>query len=508
MDYRGGMRLARYAALALVGALAGCGFLLSEPATPLPTPSASLATDPALARFYDQQVKWTDCGDAECARILVPLDYADPEGETVELAVSRVKAFGDRIGSLVVNPGGPGGSGFDYAKAADAIVSLSVLEAYDIVGVDPRGVGKSDPVECLTDAERDDLIALDGTPDSTAEEQAIIDASQEIAVKCQAKGGDLLTRMGTINAARDMDIVRAVVGDSMLSYLGASYGSNLGAVYAELFPERVGRMVLDGALPASLDLVETTKGQAIAFEESFADFARDCSEQEDCPFAGGPDEVATALREFLAGLDADPVMVGDREVNESVASYAVLSYLYFPASDYPVLREALAKLVKKRDASMLLELLDERQSRSPDGEYLDNSGDAFYAVTCADTTDTVSVDEVRQYAREWATEAPTFGSGLAWGLLSCNDWPTPTDAPITRTTAAGSAPILVVSTLHDPATPHMWGVKLADELDNGHLITWDAFNHTAYRSGSDCIDTAVDDYLLRGTLPAEGTVCS
>ena len=505
------MRLTRIPVIALVGvlagSLAGCGWLITEPTTPLPSPTSVTAPDPSLARFYEQGVTWTDCGDAECAKVLVPLDYDDPDGDTVELAVSRVKAFGDRIGSLFVNPGGPGGSGFDYAKAADAIVSFPILEAYDVVGIDPRGVGKSDPVECLTDAERDALLAIDGTPDSPAEEQTIIEETQGIAAKCESRGGPLLTHMGTVNAARDMDIVRAVVGDPLLSYLGASYGSNLGAVYAELFPDRVGRMVLDGALPASLEFVETTKGQALAFEESFADFARDCSQQDDCPFPGGPQEVATALRAFLASLDADPVTVGSRVVNESVASYAVLSYLYFPATDYPMLREALAKLVKNRDGRQLLQILDERQSRSPDGEYLDNSSDAFYGVTCADTTDTVTVDQVRAYAQEWKAIAPTFGPSLAWGLLACNDWPAPAVEPLRRTTAAGSAPILVVSTTHDPATPYQWGVRLAEELENGRLISWDAYNHTAYRSGSECIDSAIDDYLLRGTVPAEGTIC-
>ena len=506
------MRLNRICVIALVGVLAGslsgCGWLVTEPTTPLPSPTAPPAPDPSLARYYDQKVKWTDCGDAECTKVRVPLDYANPEGDTVELAVSRVKAFGDRIGSLFVNPGGPGGSGFDYAKAADAIVSFPVLEAYDIVGIDPRGVGKSDPVECLTDAERDALLAVDGTPDSAAEERTIIEETRAIAAKCEARGGPLLTQMGTVNAARDMDIVRAVVGDPTLSYLGASYGTNLGAVYAELFPGRVGRMVLDGALPASLEFVETTKGQAVAFEESFADFARYCSEQDDCPFAGAPQEVATALRDFLVSLDSDPVTVGDRVVNEAVASYAVLSYLYFPSTDYPTLLEALAKLKNDRDGTLILQILDERQSRSPDGNYLDNSSDAFFGVTCADTTDTVTVEQARAYAQEWKAIAPTFGPSLAWGLLACNDWPAAAVEPLRRTTAAGSAPILVVSTTHDPATPYQWGVRLAEELENGHLISWDAYSHTAYRSGSECIDSAIDDYLLRGTLPEKGTVCS
>ncbi|CAB4882116.1 unannotated protein [freshwater metagenome] len=498
-----GFALAAAAALLL----AACGNASSADVTPIPTPSTSAKPTADLDGFYGQKVQWRNCGDADCTSVKVPLDYADPQGSTMDLAVSRVAATGTRIGSLFVNPGGPGGSAFDYAKAASAIVSGPVHEAYDIVGVDPRGVAKSDPVECLSDAQRDSLVSADSTPDTPAEEALIAAVSALPATECLAKADPEARFMGTVNAARDLDIVRAVVGDPAFNYLGKSYGTYLGEVYAELFPGTVGRMVLDGVLPADLDLAELSRGQADAFEVAFADFARDCSEHDSCPFDGTGPEVARQLREYLVSLDSKPVAVGKRVINEGVATYAVLSFLYFPSSDYGRLRGALDRLVTQGDGADLLGLLDERTSRGPDGRYLDNSTDAFYAVTCADRPYQATVDEVRALAQEWSVDAPTFGASIAWGLLACNDWPSIPDAPITKVTATGSAPILVVSTTHDPATPYAWGQQLAASLDNAVLLTWDGYNHTAYNEGSDCIGDAVDGYLLRGTMPAAGTVC-
>lgn len=490
--------------------LAGCGSLTTRtvvpPSAAAPVSSAA-PTGSELERFYEQQVNWSNCGIADCARVQVPLDYADPSGAVVELAITRVPAKGERIGSLFVNPGGPGGSAVDYARAADYIVTKQVRAHYDIVGVDPRGVAKSDPVVCLSDEQIDFLIAADGTPDDAAEEQAVIDGSARIGQQCELHGDPLYAHMGTVASARDLDIVRSAIGQDVLTYLGKSYGSLLGATYAELFPERVGRMVLDGALPASLDLVTVTRDQAEAFEVAVADFARDCLAYETCPLTGKPDEAVQQLRDWLTSLDSDPLVADERILNEPVAAYAVLSYLYFPDYDYPELRGALAAAMNDDDPAPLLTLLDQRISRTPDGRYLDNSTNAFYAVTCLDRPFTGTVEDARRYAQEWAVSAPTFGPSLAWGLLACKDWPATAEA-ITETTASGSNPILVVTTRNDPATPYEWGVTMASELENARLLTRDGFGHTAYVEGSDCIDSAVDAYLLTGELPEQGLVCA
>jgi pimeloyl-ACP methyl ester carboxylesterase len=476
-----------------------------------PTASGSAAASPSptpdLSSFYGQKIRWKNCGKADCTTITVPMDYAQPDGATVELAAARVKATGEKIGTLFVDPGGPGGSAFNYAKAADYIVSPAVREHYDIVGVDPRGVGLSDPVTCLTDAQKDEILSVDGTPDSPVEEQLTIDASAEVPAGCEESGGQIYRHIGTVDAARDLDIARAVVKDDVLNYLGKSYGTMLGSTYAELFPDRVGRMVLDGALPANLDLVAVTKGQADAFEVALKDFIRDCLTHDDCPLNGTPDDALKQLQGWLHRIDAVPLTSGRRLVNEPVATFAVLSYLYFPSNDYPQLRGALTSAMDYGDPDPLLQLLDARIHRGPDGRYTSNDTDAFYAVTCLDRPFTGTVDDVKRYAREWMSTAPTFGSALAWGLLPCKDWPATADV-VTDTVAKGSNPILVVSTKHDPATPYQWGVDLADRLENGHLVTYDGYGHTAYLRGSDCVKSAVDDYLLRGKVPQDGLVCS
>lgn len=482
---------------------------IPTPSTALPVPSASASGTPvSLDAFYDQHVTWKNCGDAECTHVQVPLDYADPNGPTIDLAVTRVRATGDApLGSLFVNPGGPGGSAFDYAKSADFVVSDDVRKAYDIIGVDPRGVGKSAPVECMTDEERDSILEADSTPDTPQEEAQLVTASALPGRECTANAHDLTPHMGTVNAARDMDIVRQVVGDEVLNYLGKSYGTSLGAVYAELFPARVGRMVLDGVLPPDLSLAEVSLGQAKGFDDAVADFSADCSTQDDCPFRGDGAAVQAELLATLAALDAKPLTSKGRAMNEALATYTLLSYLYFPPGDYAQLRDGLNAMITKDDPSLMFTMLDQRISRAPDGRYTDNSTDAFYAVTCADNPGEISVDETKRLASQWAAEAPVFGGALAWGLLTCNGWPTP-DAPVTAITAAGSAPILLVSTTHDPATPYPWGQHLADSMENAEVLTWDAHHHTAYLEGSDCIDRNVDAYLLRGTMPATGTVCS
>lgn len=492
-------------AMAIVtGLLTGC---TGTPDPPTPAQPAGATSDPTgLEAFYGQDVTWVNCGAAECATITAPLDYDDPAGPTIDLALTRVIAKGERLGSLFVNPGGPGGSAVDYAKAADVIVGDDVREHFDIVGLDPRGVGYGDLVECLTDAQLDDLAALEGTPDSPAEEQALIAASRMPGRGCAAGSPDLVAHVGTVDSARDLDIARAVVGDDVLNYLGKSYGTKLGATYAELYPLRVGRMVLDGALPASLDLIEVTRDQAIGFEEAVRDFAADCVQHDDCPLQGDVDEATAQLRAWFDALDSDPLPAGDRDLTGALAAYAVLTNLYVPDYDYDRLRPALARAMEDDDPTELLTLLDSRISRGADGRYEDNSSEAFYAITCLDQPFTGSLEQVRELSEEWEPQAPTFGPSLAWSLLTCADWPATADI-IRETPAEGSNPILVVSGLHDPATPHAWGELLAAELTNSQLLTWTGRGHTAYGSGSACIDEAVDMYLTRGSLPTRDAVC-
>ncbi len=508
-------RLVALGAAALIVAV-GC----TSDADPTPPPSRPPASTSAsdvpvdLAEFYEQGVRWSGCGgDFDCTRVKVPVDYDDPGRDTLELEVVRLKAQGEPIGSLLLNPGGPGGSGVDYARAARGVLTPGVVDAYDVIGFDPRGVISSDPVDCIDDAKLDALFAADGTPDTPAEVADLAATSALFGEGCKARTPQIAPYMDTESAARDMDIIRAVLGEEQLDFLGKSYGTYLGAQYAELFPERVGRMVLDGVLPSSLDSDEITLGQAKAFDVALRRFVADCATQDDCPLpTGSVDEGIARIQTFIADLDQNPLPgVGDRMLTQALGTYAILSYLYFPPGDWADLRFGL-EIAFEGDGSVLMEMMDQRTQRQADGTFVDNGNEAFYAVSCLDRPAVGGVEHAQELAGEWPAQAPVFGAYMAWGNLPCWQWPmgpgtaqAAGDPPVFR--AQGSAPILVVSTTYDMATPHEWGVEVAKELDSATLLTYDGDGHTAYTSGSQCIDEAVDAYLLAGTMPAEGTVC-
>lgn len=491
-----GLRIRVLGGALVVAALAAC----TEPAaSPPPPPAASTAPLPGLARFYAQQLAWTDCDGFACATLEVPVDYADPDGATLGIAVLRSPAAGDARGALVVNPGGPGSSGVDYARAARGIVTDAVRAEFDVVGFDPRGVGQSAPVECADDADFDRLIDVDATPDSPAEVKELERASA--LLDCQAPVDGLVDHMSTADSARDLDVLRAALGQDRLDYLGVSYGTHLGATYAALFPERVGRFVLDGPLPADLDAEGLTLGQARGFEDALRRFIEYCAQEGECPLGDDPDAEAglVRLRGILDGLDAAPAPTGDpdRPLTESAATYAILMSLY-RVSDRPLLRDALASLAVGDGAPLRL-LLDERTGRESDG-YRDNAFDAFYAVSCRDRA---APTDMEASVERLSAAAPFLGEYLAWGNLPCAGTPaSPAPAPV------GAAPtVLVVATTHDPATPLAWAQVLVDQLGDAVLLVREGDGHTGYREGSGCVDDAVDAFLLDGSLPGPDAVC-
>ena len=503
-------------ALAVVTALAGCSLVDGIGGSgPRPSVSVTPQSPPpgseALARFYAQQLGWSDCSGAECATLTVPVDYAAPDGATIDLAVLKVpaKRAAKRIGSLVVNPGGPGGSGVDYARAADVIVGPGVRDAYDVVGFDPRGVGRSAPIDCVTDRQLDSFLGSDPTPDDAAEEKTFAAGSAAFARSCAENAGPLLAHVSTEDAARDMDILRAALGEEKLTYLGKSYGTYLGATYADLFPEHVGRFVLDGVVAPDLTAEEINLGQAKGFELATRQWATFCAKQAGCPLGTSTDEVMAGLRAFLASVDANPLpRTGDDAVptlTEGWASLGIAAAMYDQGS-WQILVDAMTDAVAG-DGTALMQLADQYADRNPGGTYSGNIMEAIYAVNCLDKPESSSIPEHERQAAAAEKEAPTWGRYLMWSSLPCGYWPVrPTGTPH-EVHAPGADPIVVIGTTRDPATPYEWAVRLDDQLDSSALITYVGDGHTAYTRSNACVDDAVDAYYLDGTLPPDGLRC-
>lgn len=445
-----------------------------------------------------------------------PLDYAKPADGDVRLAVARKKATGPgkRLGSLLVNPGGPGGSAIGYLQQYAGIgYPAKVRAQYDMVAVDPRGVARSEPVECLDGREMDAYTRTDVTPDDAGETDELVDAYKEFAEGCGADAPKLLRHVSTVEAARDMDVLRAVLGDEKLTYVGASYGTFLGATYAGLFPDRTGRLVLDGAMDPSLPARRLNLEQTEGFETAFQSFAKDCVKQPDCPLGDKdttPDQIGKNLKSFFDDLDAKPLPAGDadgRKLTESLATTGVIAAMYDEGA-WQQLRESLTSAIKEKDGAGLLILSDSYYEREADGGY-SNLMFANAAVNCLDLPAAFSSpDEVRDALPDFEKASPVFGEGLAWSSLNCAYWPVkPTGEPH-RIEAAGATPIVVVGTTRDPATPYRWAEALSDQLTSGHLLTYEGDGHTAYGRGSSCIDSAINTYLLTGTAPEDGKRCS
>jgi pimeloyl-ACP methyl ester carboxylesterase len=519
------MRSARWArggalAASLGLILGGCTITKSIGGGSSSTPGAVVASSQtvppgqeALARFYSQKLEWTDCGSgAKCASLTVPIDYDHPEGATTTINVLNKPARSSRarIGSLLVNPGGPGGSGIEYAKAADFIVGAPVRKAYDIVGFDPRGVASSHPIECVDPAQLDAWLAQDPTPDDAAEEKQAAAIATAFGKACQDHASPLVAHVSTVEVAKDMDILRAALGDAKLTYLGKSYGTFLGATYADLFPTHVGRMVLDGALAPDLTPAEMLEGQAVGFETATRAWAQDCVDSGSCPLGSSADAVMTALGALFTRLDATPARVeGDARVTrltEGWAVYGVASAMYDQGM-WDSLTRALKPLVSDNDGTALMGLADVYADRDSDGRYSGNMMQALPAVNCLDAADSPDLSVYEKRAADTAVLAPVFGRFLGWSGLTCGMWPIPATGAPHRITAPTAPPIVVVGTTRDPATPYDWAVRLANQLERGALVSYDGDGHTAYTRSNSCVDDAIDRYYVDGTVPPDGLRC-
>lgn len=445
-------------------------------------------------------------GAWQCATAKVPLDYANPAGETLGIALVRARSTGggdQRIGSLLFNFGGPGGSGVAALPRMGELFT-TLHGRYDLVGFDPRGVAESSEVVCRDDAATEASLALDSTPDTPAEEKAYFDDAKAFGAGCAQRSGKVLPHVGTTDAARDLDVLRQVLGDKKLHYFGFSYGTELGGVYAHLFPKNVGRLTLDAVVDPSAGMVGHSRNQALGFQRALDNYFRS---RGTSPKAGTARVVG-----LLDRLDRTPLPTGatggGRKLTQSLALTGIIAPLYSQSS-WPALTQALTA-AEQGEGAPLLRLADSYNNRDGRGHY-STANHSQRAISCADTKGRVSAGEVRsKHLADFRKVSPAFGPYLAWDLAGwCASWPVPGAHETPEVSAPGAAPILVVGGTGDPATPFEGSLKMAEELGKGvgvHL-TYKGEGHGAYPSGNTCVARAVDGYFLDGKIPAPGTVC-
>jgi pimeloyl-ACP methyl ester carboxylesterase len=451
--------------------------------------------DPAPLAF-------TSCGSKkECATLVVPLDYANPDnGETITLNVKRRKATDTSLGPLLVNPGGPGGAGTTMVDNASGYFSSRLLTRFDLIAWDPRGTGKSAPVECTDDL--DSFYGLDSSPDTPEEKAAVKAADDAFAKGCLDRSGRVLPFVGTESSARDMDMIRRALAAEQITFFGFSYGSQLGATYATLFPTRVRAMVIDGAVDPTATYKEGVLAQNIGFEKALVAFLDDCSKKAKCAFNHGTDTVK-AFDDLMVKLDAKPIEVetGRPAVNQGVAYFGVATALYYEGL-WATLAKALAGAENGDGTGMLALYDDYTQHDQPEAKHF---FDAFIAISCADNPGLRTAEEMRAFNAEVAKATPHLGVLAASEEPTC--WKFVKDPkPPVKITGKGAGPILVVGTTGDPATPLDSTRKMAAALEGGELLVVKANQHTGYNVNS-CSQKTIDTALIDQKMPPPSTEC-
>ncbi|MFI6276084.1 alpha/beta hydrolase [Streptomyces sp. NPDC050988] len=477
-----------------------------------------------------QKLSWKDCpepseaeggGDApsplpdgdtwKCATLKAPLDWDKPKGDTIGLALIRAETSGakdKRIGSLIFNFGGPGGSGVTTLPSFDQDYE-QLRTRYDLVSFDPRGVGRSAGVKCESNEQLDEYFQQDATPDDTAEQKTLLDDTKEFNAACEKNSGKTLPYVRTTDAARDMDLMRQVLGDDKLHYFGISYGTELGGVYAHLFPKKVGRAVFDAVVDPTQNSEQGSLGQAKGFQRALDNFAEDCtSKTEDCPLGDSPQDVKDRIAKLLTDLDSEPIPgVFPRQLTETAATSGIAQSLY--SQEFWEYLTVGLQQAYDGDGRVLMLLADSMNGRNQDGEY-SNLAAANVSINCADDKPRYTTADVRSKLPEFREASPLFGDYLAWGLVGCTDWAVAGAADHPDVSASGSAPILVVGNTGDPATPYEGARKMVDSLGKGVGVelTYKGQGHGSYDSGNKCVRDAVNGYLLNGKVPPTGQVCS
>ena len=518
MTWRGHAKR-RHAAFVVVLLVAAC-----SPAVPSPTPpTASVvavppsASDPSTGAspgpsgspgFPVSPARWSDCGNGFlCAQVRLPRDYAAPTKGTLNVAMIRLPATdkASRIGSLFVNPGGPGASGVDFVRdGATRLFPAALLKRFDIIGFDPRGVNSSTAIRCIDNL--DPQAELDPSPDDPAELKALVASAREYAGECGKRNDTTLPYLSTDAVARDLDALRVAVGDDKLSYLGFSYGTLIGSTYASLFPDHIRAMVLDGAIDPSLDLEGLRAGQAKGFETELRSFLDDCAARTSCAFHEGG-RSRQVFDSLMASIDRKPLpatkLHSARVIGPGIAWYSVLAALYSKDA-WPTLAQAL-ELARHGDGSIMLLIADPYRGRKPNGSY-SNMQDAYVGNTCLDFPAPTDVAAYTGWASTLEASAPHFAGMIAYNDLPCAFWPVPPERTPKPASAPGAPPIVVVGSTGDPATPYAWAVALSKQLESAVLVTRQGDGHTGYEFSA-CVKAAVDTYLLDLTAPNAGLTC-
>ncbi|MDA2980338.1 MAG: alpha/beta hydrolase [Actinomycetota bacterium] len=499
--------MTRFRALAVSSVLVLGGCAVDQGASPGDSVDP---TDP-LASYLTQDVQWSECGaGALCSTVVVPLDWDNPGvGEDVQLALSKFEATGTAQGSLFVNPGGPGASGYEFVlDSVDFAVSPELRESFDIIGWDPRGVNFSSPVSCAaTDADLDYFFfgELGAEPDTPEWDAELVAESIRFGQECQANTGALLEFVDTLSTVRDLDLLRHLVGDEQLNYLGYSYGTLIGAIYIDTFPENVGRIVLDGPVDPGASQFDLVVNQYRGFEEALEAYLVECDLTGTCPFGGSLDQRLQAVSDLYDELEENPLRHSDgRLVDDGMLRTAMVTTLYSQSS-WPFLTRMFTELPQgETDTAMfLVDFYYDREG----GVYQDNSMEAFIAINCLDYPVETDPAVLEAQAEQLKEAAPYTARPSGEGDLVCMNWPFPpklTKGPVSGT---GANPVVILGTTGDPATPYNWSVSLNEQLENSVLLTLVGEGHLAYDERVPCINGLVDNYFITGELPVDGLTC-
>ena len=493
--------------------LSGCFFggPTSDGTTSTPT-GESVAEN--LAPYYTQVLTWEDCDNGmQCTTAIAPMDWDNPSPDTdIELALVRQPASGEKIGSLFTNPGGPGASGYDFVyDSIDFAVSEDLQERFDVVGWDPRGVGRSAPVTCLDDAGLDQFIfGLPTNPEGSPEWlEEVTQVNVDFAQACLDNTGPVLEFIDTQSTVKDLDMMRAIVGDAKLNYLGYSYGSDIGSYYVENFPDKVGRLVVDGATDSSISVFEVGLVQTRGFQRALENYLAACPDLfDDCPFTGDLEADLATIRGLYDRYDANPIPGADGRLMDAGVIDIAMSMALYSQESWSFLGDLFSEAAAGETETAFF-LADYYYSRDSDGTYVDNSLEAFLAIYCVDypvETDPAVLAEqellLQQASPTTYRKLPPIGDAV------CANWPFHyLGDGDTSVTGAGAPPILIIATTGDPATPYEWGVRLSEAMESAVLVTYNGEGHTAYNKGNRCVDTTVDDYFIDGTVPTADPDC-